>query len=117
MKEQRRNKKQETKALLFYSKAKTFVPTRLDDTPCMKDAGSSHVMENPLGCMHTRQKNVNPNEPSCEHLFNRSFDFQNFQSTIKTSPPLHLIVNFYNPIEELSIVSPNVLLYFIKITI
>ena len=34
-------KKEETKALLCYPKAKTFAPTkRLDDTPCMKVVGS-----------------------------------------------------------------------------
>ena len=39
--------KEEMTALLCYLKAKTFAPTkRLDETPCMKDMRSPHVMEN-----------------------------------------------------------------------
>ena len=50
VKEQRRKKReeQETKALLCYPKAMTStLPKRLDDTPCMKDKKSTHVIKKP----------------------------------------------------------------------
>ena len=44
---ERRNEKQEIKALLCYPKGKTFAPTkRVDDTPNMKDVGTRYVMAN-----------------------------------------------------------------------
>ena len=92
VKEQRRKKREETKGIVMLPDSEDlYTKKRLDDTPCIKNMRSTHVMDKThqnVNTVHRRIKSA----PDCITQFNKSLDFQNSQSTIKTYPPLFLIL-------------------------